>query len=473
MVVSDVTKDSLLGPNEYILWLNRVTAGSGAAQYTSYAALPPALQALYTDHALAANGFIDIAGAKTGTPTTSPGQGANLDNMCNAGTLLLIWIVSVCVLYMPLCLRTDECVWGEQRMCSQFWRKKYICTCSFTFNVPKSWIRLNLSSLIIVAASAFAAASTGATPATPAATAATPQLTASSTESIRQIGGGAATAAAAATMGPTTNPQLCYLSLYAADTDRNNILTQPEYIAFVNRMAANKYIAVTTFAGLPQAIQDNYNTLLASTGGVGGLPITGASPTQPADAAQQAILNQICTGTDTAIYTADSAPAAAVAGTATPGTAAGTATPGVAAAGTTTPVASMSPGTAAPGSAGTTNPMASMSPATAAPGAVGTTNPVASISPGTATPGSAGTAMPGASTSPATAAPGMGTGVPGATMATTVPAGNASSPLATAAPSIPRTDVASCKLSMVREFLTSREPWTFITTRFVVIMFQF
>ena len=162
----------------------------------------------------------------------------------------------------------------------------------------------------------------------------------------------------AASNQPTTPARICTISLAVADVDRNNLLSETEYITFLNRIAANKYISITAFASLPQSLQTNYNTLVTASGSApgSGLPITGASPAQQADAAQQALLDQICSGTDTAIFNANNpttttgTPATIGPSTVTPST------PSTAQPGTITP-STVQPGTTSLPGSGTNAPV--------------------------------------------------------------------------------------------------------------------
>jgi len=151
------------------------------------------------------------------------------------------------------------------------------------------------------------------------------------------------------------------------------MLSQDEYVGFVNKLSSNAY-AGQTFATLPAPVQTAYTTTAAAQGGQ--VPIFGATLAQQAEAtpAQLAALDQFCTAVQTAIRTP--------AGGATPGAA--TTMPVMGGAATTMPVGY-------PGGAATTNP--------AFAGAA-TTTPVG---------------FPGAATTaPGVGMPGMGTGAPAA-----------------------------------------------------------
>jgi hypothetical protein len=200
----------------------------------------------------------------------------------------------------------------------------------------------------------------------------------------------------AVTAAPTPSYYQCQIAITIADVDRSNVLTEEEYVAFLNRLSQNQFPS-TGFVLLPSFLQTIYQDL---SGGE-GIVVTGAKPGEDPSVEQTAHLESICQVVGDAInfVLIGETPPSAQIGTAAPvasqnaeGTAApvagGTTTP--AAAGTPAPVAA---GTKAPIPAGTPAPVATGTKApipagTPAPVAAGTPAPVASppVVPGTAAP---------------------------------------------------------------------------------------
>jgi hypothetical protein len=126
---------------------------------------------------------------------------------------------------------------------------------------------------------------------------------------------GATTVPGAAVPAPgaaaVTNPaataalQTCRVSMAVSDVNRDNLLSQTEYVAFVNRLTGNR-LGAAAFAALPASLQTAYITLAA---GSPQLPIVGASPATygTATAEQKALLDKICNTVQTAIGAAATA----------------------------------------------------------------------------------------------------------------------------------------------------------------------
>ena len=344
LAVADANRDTLLdATTEYQSWLNRVTQTQA---YTGLALgdLPASLQELYTAHAMSSGGQIDIAGARPGSTTLAPQQGMNLDAMCNAAATAFANAV------------TATAAPGGT-------------TTPVGTPLPATTATPATTTPIGTVLPATTPPDATVTPGTT-----TPATTSPDTgNTVNQQA------------QSTTNPRICSISLAVADRDRNNVLTPTEFVAFVNRITQNAY--GTDFAALPQALQDTYTTLSATSTSVDGLPIDGASPAVTATPEQQAVLDQICLQTDTAIFNSakDS--------------------------GTDNPVAT------------TTSPVGTVTPST--------------MDPGTTLPGSippeGTTTLPGSTTPPAT---------------TTVPTTTTTPPVGTNDPDIPRTDLNICKISM-------------------------
>ncbi|CAB9530022.1 expressed unknown protein [Seminavis robusta] len=84
----------------------------------------------------------------------------------------------------------------------------------------------------------------------------------------------------------------CRISMAVSDLNRDNRLSQTEYVIFLNRLSGNR-LGFTTFAALPAALQTVYTRL---TDGTTEIPIDGASPASFASATsvQKAHLETIC-----------------------------------------------------------------------------------------------------------------------------------------------------------------------------------
>ena len=540
LAASDLNRDDKLNQAPEFTRFASTLAGT---QYAAFAALPPAWQSLYTKYAGAAE--LDIAGARPGTPTT-PAQTTALTNLCQEAIGIVsggatpatatpaavatpvvatpvvatpaVATPAAATIPFPTC-RIQMAVSDTNRD-NQLAQTEYVTFLNrltanqrgftafaalppelqsiFTAQGPAGQIPITGASPVTVASATAAQKATlekictdvqvalsSATPATTGPATLTPAtLTPGTPATVAP-----ATPAAAGATPAIPLPQ-CRVSMAIVDTNRDSQLSQAEYVAFVNRLTRNAYVG-QAFAGLPVALQTNFNTLAA---GAPSVDITGASPAQfgASTPVQQAHLETICTDTQ-AITTAPvvaavtTPPATVIPATSTllPGAATlvpgagsvapgGTLFPGSMAPGTLTPGGSMAPGTLFPGGAsvapGTLTPgtlfpgsMApgtpgtlfpgSMAPGTLFPGASampGTLFPAASATPGTLFPGASaapGTLFPGASGAPGTlipgasVAPGTGTLIPGATAVPGVP--QATAP--------PRTPISMdvCKQRMV------------------------
>jgi hypothetical protein len=83
--------------------------------------------------------------------------------------------------------------------------------------------------------------------------------------------------------------QQCYIYMSIGDTNRNNILTNIEYVTFLNRLSDNKF-ADLEFDGLPQRFQDYF----AEVTGDGGIDVSGSKPGQTPSTTQAEFLTGFC-----------------------------------------------------------------------------------------------------------------------------------------------------------------------------------
>ena len=196
----------------------------------------------------------------------------------------------------------------------------------------------------------------------------------------------------AATTAPTPSFYQCQIAITIADVDRSNVLTEEEYLAFLNRLSQNKFPA-TGFVSLPTFLQTTYQDL---SGGE-GIVVEGSKPGETASAEQTAQLEKMCLMVGNAInfvLFGEGVGAPIAAGT--QATVAATSPP--IAPGTAAPVALIATGTPAP-IAATLPPVIPGTEAPVAPPiAAGTPAPVAAtlpVVPGTAAPvGVSGTNAP-------------------------------------------------------------------------------
>jgi hypothetical protein len=345
MAVTDVDRDNLMSRIEYLSWLNRLTGGSYTA--ADFASLPASLKALYTTYATAANGEIDINGVRPGTVIMAPT--GNLDAMCNAAAAAFATAST-----------------GATATTGSAIRQVATSTPGTTTPTPTTATATATATPIVPGAVTTTPVLPGtftSTPALPGATTTSPVLPGTVTTTPVLLGAatttpilpGATTPAtvspATGTPGGSTAPgtdmKICTLNMAISDADRDNLISETEYITFLNRMASGKYANITAFASLPQPLQDSYNGLLASFGAVpgSGLSILGASPTVTADVAQTAFLQQICAATDQGLQnvangggTASTSAATMGSGSAGPSTVTtGSANPGTAGPSTSSP----------------------------------------------------------------------------------------------------------------------------------------
>ena len=85
--------------------------------------------------------------------------------------------------------------------------------------------------------------------------------------------------------------QQCFIAMAIGDTTRDNFLSQdPEYVRFINQLSGNRY-AGSTFAGLPQAIQQNFDSFSDENGQIN---VSGSKPGSNPSADEEAFLKSIC-----------------------------------------------------------------------------------------------------------------------------------------------------------------------------------
>ncbi|CAB9499877.1 expressed unknown protein [Seminavis robusta] len=351
MAVTDVNQDNSMSPTEFLAWLGRLTGGTYTA--TDFATLPAPLQALYTTHATAANGEVDILGARPGSVATSTASGDNLTNMCAAAaaafaavstgvatpavvattvTPATVGPVVVAATVTPATLTpatvtpatvvpatvtpgtVTPSVGGTTLTPGTITPAATIAPGTVTSLVGGTITPATLGpGTITPSVGTITPATVGPGTVTPSVggTTLTPATITPGTTTVApgittvtpSVGGTSVppgtitTPPAVTTAAPTADFRTCTLSLAVSDTDRNNVLDPAEYLVFLNRITTNRYAAIAAFEALPQPLQDNYATLQTAT----GWDITGASPVVPATEAQAAVLQQICDGTNQAM----------------------------------------------------------------------------------------------------------------------------------------------------------------------------
>ena len=106
------------------------------------------------------------------------------------------------------------------------------------------------------------------------------------------------------TPAPTPSPRQCQIGMVVVDVNpTDNLMNTGEYVAFVNTLSSSAF--GSTFASLPQVLQDNCNNLAQTSGQIN---IYGARPGDNAGSDQEQFLERICTDTGAAINTALESP---------------------------------------------------------------------------------------------------------------------------------------------------------------------
>ena len=101
------------------------------------------------------------------------------------------------------------------------------------------------------------------------------------------------------TPAPTPSPRQCQIGMVVVDVNpTDNLMNTGEYVAFVNTLSSSAF--GSTFASLPQVLQNNYNNLAQTSGQIN---IYGARPGDNAGSDQEQFLERICTDTGAAINT--------------------------------------------------------------------------------------------------------------------------------------------------------------------------
>lgn len=83
--------------------------------------------------------------------------------------------------------------------------------------------------------------------------------------------------------------QQCYIFISIGDTNRNNILTETEYVTFLNRLSDNKFAGLE-FDDLPQRFRGYFDEVSA----VGGIDVSGSKPGQTPTTSQAEFLEGFC-----------------------------------------------------------------------------------------------------------------------------------------------------------------------------------
>lgn len=100
----------------------------------------------------------------------------------------------------------------------------------------------------------------------------------------------------APTLISNANLNTCKIALIVADRDRNDFVSQDEYVYFINRLTASTY---ALFTDLDAVLQENFGVV--SNGNALGVDVSGHRPGQTPTAEQQENLEVVCSQTKLAV----------------------------------------------------------------------------------------------------------------------------------------------------------------------------